>query len=91
MSIGKDKGKKGKIEKIFPKDNTLLINGVNVYKRHVKRKDESNQGGIIDVTKPISAAKVALLCPSCHVATRVGFLKAKNEKVRICRKCDQKI
>ncbi len=91
VTTGKDKGKKGKIEKIFPKTGSVIVAGVNVSKRHMKKRDEKHPAGIIDLVKPIDAAKTALVCPSCGKATRVGYLVAKNEKVRICRKCGKKI
>jgi large subunit ribosomal protein L24 len=91
VNIGKDKGRTGKIEKVFPKLGEVLVAGINMAKRHTKRRDDKNPGGIIDITKPISSSKVALICPSCKKPTRIGFLVAKNEKVRICRKCGKKI
>ncbi|MBI2404862.1 50S ribosomal protein L24 [Candidatus Gottesmanbacteria bacterium] len=91
VTIGKDKGKKGKIEKIFPKIGMATISGVNVYKRHTKKRDEKMPGGIIEHTRPLTIAKLALICPKCGKLTRVGFIVAKGEKERMCRKCKQKI
>ena len=51
----------------------------------MKKRDEKNPGGIIDVPKPIRLSKLALICPACHKPTRVGFLTVKNDKYRICR------
>ena len=90
-TIGKDKGKKGKIEKVFSGDGTVLVTGVNVYKRHTKKRDEKTPGGIIEHTRPMDASKIALICPKCGKVTRIGFIFVKGEKVRICRKCVQKI
>lgn len=91
VTIGKDKGKKGKIEKVSVGTSAVVVPGINVFKRHMKRRDEKNPGGIIHIVKPISVAKVALVCPSCGKQTRVGYLVAKNEKVRVCKKCNKKI
>ncbi len=91
VTVGKDKGHKGKIEKVNPEDVTVVVPGVNVSKRHMKRKDDKNPGGIIDIVKPINVSKLALICPSCGKPTRIGILVSKNEKVRICRKCGKKI
>lgn len=91
ITIGKDKGRKGKIEKIFPKDNTLFIPGLNIVKKHMKKRDEKNPGGIIEVSKPIKISNVALICPKCNRQTRVGIKVEGNEKIRICRKCDQSL
>ncbi len=91
VTIGKDKGKKGKIEQVFPKEGMVLVSGVNVYKRHTKKRDEKTPGGIIEHNRPLGVSKVALMCPKCGKVTRVGFIVVKGEKIRICRKCEQKI
>lgn len=91
VTAGKDKGKKGKVEAIFPGEETLAVAGVGIYKRHMKKRDEKHPGGIIDMTRPIPVASVALLCPTCKQQTRVGYLVTKGAKIRICRKCEAKI
>lgn len=91
VTIGKDKGRKGKIDKVFPKQNTVLVPTLNINKRHMKKRDEKHPGGIIDIPKPIDAGKIALVCPKCNQATRIGYSVTKNEKERICRKCGQKV
>jgi len=89
--VGKDKGRKGKVEKVFLKNDTVFIPGINVYKRHTKKRDDKHPGGIISLPKPIKVSKVMLVCPSCSHMTRIGYKKLKDEKIRICRKCGQKI
>ncbi len=91
VTAGKDKGRKGKIEKIFPTESKVLVPGINMYKRHMKKRDEKRPGGIIDFPRPMQMGNVALVCPKCGKPTRVGYIITKNEKVRICRKCEQKI
>ncbi len=91
VTIGKDKGKKGKVEKVFPKEQEVLVAGVNVYKKHMKKRDEKNLGGIIDIPKPLGVGKLAVVCPSCGQPTRVGYVVTKEEKIRICRKCEKKL
>lgn len=91
VTAGKDKGKKGKIERVIPQDATVMVAGVNMYKRHLKKRDEKNPGGIVDFPRPLSAGNIALICPKCGKQTRVGYVVTKGEKVRICRKCKQKI
>jgi len=90
VTLGKDRGKRGKIEAVFPKKQEVLVSGVNIYKRHLKPRGEGKPGGIIDITKPLSVAKIALICPKCGKPTRVGYqleTKEKAAKLRICRKC----
>ena len=91
VTTGKDKGKKGKIEKVFPKNSTVLFPGVNVYKRHMKKRDEKSPAGIVEIARPIALSKLVLLCPKCGKPTRIGHVVVKEEKDRICRKCEQKI
>ncbi len=88
---GKDKGKRGKIEEVFPQTMRVLVLGVNVYKRHLKKRDEKTPSGIIDSPRPLPLANVALLCPKCKKPTRIGFLVSEKEKQRICKKCKQLI
>jgi large subunit ribosomal protein L24 len=88
---GKDKGKTGPVEKVFPKDNTVLVSGINMYKRHTKKRDEKNPGGIIDSIRPIGASKVALVDKKTKKATRIGYIMAKGEKVRISKKSGEHI
>ena len=83
---GKDKGKKGKIEKIFKRENKIIIAGVNVYKRH--RKATKNQGsGIYEFPRPLITNNVSLICPKCTKNTKVGFETEGKTKYRICKKC----
>jgi len=85
---GKDRGREGVIEKVFPKEGEVLVSGINIYKKHVKPAGEGKPGGIIEFFRPLGVAKVALICPKCKQPTRVGFDK---ENKRICRKCKQTI
>ncbi len=84
---GKDKGKKGKIEKVILSQNLVFLPGLNVYKKHMKKKDEKNPGGIVNFSRPLPVASVALICPKCAKPTRVGFKLEGKEKKRVCRKC----
>lgn len=87
VTLGKDSGKKGKIEAIFPQKGQALVTGVNVYKRHMKAQGEGKAGGIIDLPKPLSFSKISLICPKCGKPTRIGYQIDQKSKIRICRKC----
>ena len=87
----RDKTKTGKIEKVFPKIEKVLVTGVNQYKRHLKARSEGQKSEIVTVTRPLSGQNVALICPHCKLQTRIGFRIEKNDKIRVCRKCDKKI
>lgn len=94
VTIGKDRGKRGKIETVFPKQDRILVAGVNIYKRHLKPRGQNKPGGIVDKTVPLLMSKVAVICPKCGKPTRIGYqIETKNEKgkaysrLRICKKC----
>ena len=91
ITTGKDKGSKGKIEKIFSKGLSVFLPGLNKFKKHLKKRDEKRPGGIIEFVRPVPIANVALVCPKCGKPTRVGYEIKNNKKVRICRKCDSAI
>lgn len=98
ITAGKDKGKKAKIEKTYPKADTVLLPGLNIFKRHLKKRDEQHPGGIISFPRPLSVGNIQLLCPKCGKPTRIGFKIEKTsrsasggKKIRICRKCKSKI
>src|SRR5205085_11205341 len=84
---GKDKGKEGEIMRVFPKDGRVIVEGVNVAKRHQRATRATMQGGIIDKDMPMPTSRVAILCPQ-HGPTRIGFrFDEQGRQVRICRKC----
>ncbi len=88
---GNDKGKKGEVLEIMPKADKVIVKGVNVRKKHIKPKKQGEEGGIIPVECAIHASKLSVVCPKCGKPTRVGYKVEKDEKVRICRKCEAKL
>ncbi|MBU1001464.1 MAG: 50S ribosomal protein L24 [Proteobacteria bacterium] len=90
---GKDKGKVGKVLKIHKKTDRVLIEKVNMVKRHTKANPYTQQsGGIVEKEAPIHISNVALLCDACTKPTRVGFKEATDgKKVRFCKKCNEVI
>ena len=91
VTLGKDKCKKGKIEKLLSKTGEAVILGVNEYKRHVKGRTSKSDSEIKTITKPISLSKLAIVCPKCGLPTRIGFFILKDKKERICKKCKKEI
>lgn len=89
---GKDKSKKGKVRFVFPRDETLIVEGVNFIKKHARAKAQVRQAGIIDREAPISISDVMLLCSKCNHPARVGFRVLEDgRKVRICHACGEVI
>jgi large subunit ribosomal protein L24 len=86
---GKDRGKRGRVLKVLPDRNRVIVEGVNFIKRHTKANPSRNvKGGIVEREASVHASNVQLVCPECGAAARVGRrLLGDGRKVRICRKC----
>lgn len=89
---GKDRGKKGKVRFAYPKNNTLVVEGINFIRKHARATGRVKQAGIIEQEAQIAVSNVMLLCSRCNHPTRVGsrFLE-DGRKVRICRVCHEVI
>lgn len=89
---GRDKGKTGKVLKVYPKQRRALVEGVNYVRKHVRRTQQDQQGGIITKESPIHISKLMLVCKACGRPTRVGFSKLSDgTKARLCKKCNELI
>ncbi len=88
---GKDKGKKGKILKAFPTERKVLIESVNLKKKHQKPKKQGTKGQIIQKPAPIDVSNVKIICSKCNKPARVGYKIIDNKKYRICKKCNKQI
>jgi len=97
---GKDKGKKGKITAAFPKTGRVVVEGVNIVKKHQKARNQMQPGGIIHKEMAIDASNVMLICSKCGKATRVAHKvttvagengKQQRKMIRVCKKCNAEI
>ncbi len=91
---GKDRGKRGKILQVFPKENRLMVEGVNLRKKHKRPKKSGEKGQIITLPGAVSVSSVKLICSKCGKPTRTGYklttnTKGEKSKVRVCKKCSQ--
>lgn len=86
IMMGKDKGKTGKVLKVFPSKNMVMVEGVNQFKRHLKGQVQGQKSEIVTITKPMHASKVSLIDPKKKKPTRVGYKFEKGKKIRIARK-----
>ena len=84
---GKDVGKEGEITRVLPDRDRVIVDGVNVAKRHQRAQGATMQGGIIDKDMPIHVSNVAIVCSGCGNATRIGYRGEGRAKARVCRKC----
>ena len=88
---GKDKGKKAKVLKALPAENKIMVEGVNIVRKHRRAKSEREKGQIVEIPKPIDASNAKVICPKCGKAVRIGYKLAQKKKFRICKKCQQEI
>ncbi|MDI6717516.1 MAG: 50S ribosomal protein L24 [Patescibacteria group bacterium] len=92
LIAGKDKGKTGKVIKVFLKEGKILVEGLNVAKKHIKPKKQREKGQIVSFPMPLNFSNTMLVCPNCGIAARVGFVaENNNNKARICKKCKTRI
>ncbi len=84
---GKDRGKRGKIEYLIPKENLVVVEKINRWKKHLKKTRQHPQGGIVEISRPIRSANAMIVCPHCGKLTRVKTQLSKDAKLRLCKKC----
>ncbi len=84
---GKDAGKTAKVLVALPKDNKVVVDGVNVQKKHKKARSAQEVSGITSQSGAIDASNVLVVCPTCEKATRVAYKVEGDKKVRVCKKC----
>lgn len=90
ITAGKDKDKIGKVIKVVRKHNRILVENVNIVKKHAKPSSSNRQGGIIEQEAPIHFSNVMLMCTKCHAPVRVKMKRLEDgNKKRVCRKCDE--
>ena len=85
---GKDRGNRGRVVRVLPRDGRIMVEGIARAKKHSRPSKQRQQGGIIDIEQFVDISNVAIVCKSCGQATRVGHRIDGDKKVRICRKCE---
>jgi large subunit ribosomal protein L24 len=87
---GKDKGKKGKVRFAFPKDEKIVVEGVNFIKKHTRARGQARQAGIIEREAPLAVSNVMLICAKCGKPARIGHRVLEDgKKIRFCRVCQE--
>jgi large subunit ribosomal protein L24 len=84
---GKDRTKTGKVTQTFPTEGKVVVEGMNIMKKHLKTRKQGEKGQIIELASPINISKVAVICPKCSKPIRVGYKMDGDKKKRWCRKC----
>lgn len=91
MLYGKDSGRKGTVIAVDTKKGRIVVEGLNIYKKHIKGDGRTRVSEIVTISKSVPISKVMLVCPECGKPTRVGYKIDKDGKVRICKKCGKVI
>jgi len=86
---GDDRGRTGKVMKVFPYKNSVLIEGINIQKKHRLPKKEGEKGQIVEKPGPMSISNIQLICPKCSKPTRVEIKLKNKKKKRVCKKCKE--
>ncbi|MBP5402682.1 MAG: 50S ribosomal protein L24 [Treponema sp.] len=87
---GKDKGKTGNVVRVIPGKNAVIVSGVNIVKKAMRKRSQQDQGGIAEIEAPLNISNVAIVCKKCG-PTRIGYKLDGDKKVRVCRKCGEKL
>ena len=86
---GKDKRKRGSVVRIIPKKDKVIVSGVNIVKKAMKRRSQQDQGGIVEVEAPLHISNVGVVCKKCGRPVKIGYKIDGDKKVRVCRKCGE--
>jgi large subunit ribosomal protein L24 len=87
MLSGKDRGKTGAVVKVTPSTGRIMIEGLNVFKKHSRPTKQGQKGQMVEVSRSVNASNVMVICPSCKAPVRVGHRVEGNRNVRFCKKC----
>ncbi|MCR5289918.1 MAG: 50S ribosomal protein L24 [Treponema sp.] len=85
---GKDKGKRGTVVRILSKKDAVIVSGVNIVKKAMKKRSQQDQGGIAEIEAPLNISNVAIVCKKCG-PTKIGYKLDGDKKIRVCRKCGE--
>ena len=87
IMAGKDKGKTGKVAKVIPAEEKIIVEGMNIKKKHIKPRKQGQKGHIAQISAPFYASNAMIVCSSCGKTTRIGYKLEGENKTRICKKC----
>jgi large subunit ribosomal protein L24 len=88
---GKDRGRKGKVTKVLTKQGRILVEGLNIQKKHRRPKRQGQKGEVLEIPAPMPISKVKIVCPKCTKPARVGYKISGESKYRVCKKCGEAI
>ena len=85
---GKDKGKRGTVVRVIAKKDAVIVSGINMVKKAMRKRSQQDQGGIAEIEAPLNISNVAIVCKKCG-PTKIGFKIDGDKKTRVCRKCGE--
>jgi large subunit ribosomal protein L24 len=91
IRVGKDRSKTGKVIRVLPNEEKIVVEGINTFKKHSRPRRTGEKGGIVSKPMPFPAARAMVVCSKCGKSTRVGFQIKGDNKFRICKKCGQEL
>ena len=84
---GKDKGKTGNVVRVLPAKNAVIVSGINIVKKAMRKRSQQDQGGIAEIEAPLNISNVGIVCKKCGRPVKIGYKIDGDKKVRVCRKC----
>lgn len=84
---GNEKGKEGKILAVFPMENKVVVEGVNMKKKHMRPRQQGKKGEMVTIPAPFPTSRIMRVCPKCGAVTRIAYQMEGNIKIRVCKKC----
>ncbi len=91
MLAGKDRGKTGKVLKVVSEDKKVVVEGLNIIKKHNRPRREGEKGQRVEIPRAIDVSNVMVVCPKCGKTSRIGYKETGGEKFRFCKKCKSEI
>ena len=88
---GKDKGKQGKVVRTVPSEGKIVVEKLNIVKKHQKARREGERGQRVEIAAPFDVSNAMIICPACGKATRVSYAFVADKKVRVCKKCGKEL
>lgn len=86
---GKDKGKRGTVVRVITKKDAVIVSGVNIVKKAMKKRSQQDQGGIVEIEAPLNISNVGIVCKKCGRPVKAGYKLNGDKKIRVCRKCGE--
>lgn len=91
ITSGKDHGRKGKVVEVLPKKGKVVVEGMNLQKRHRRPRRQGQKGEVVEIAAPVDASNAKFICPKCAKSVRLGYRISGESKYRVCKKCGEAV